>query len=153
MPLARRCTTPLALSFALATLATCKVGKETTVPGHDVRWRELDFAAKTSYMRDVVTPEMKRTFQAFDAKRFADFGCGTCHGSGHADGTYTMPNPDLPHLREKGFFREHRKAHPATVKFMWKQVEKPLGKLMGLSYGPKGEMECGNCHIVDDRKD
>ncbi len=132
-------------------LWSCKVGRETVVQGKDQRWDALSFGDKMTYMTDVVSPEMKRRFQAFDAERFADFSCATCHGSGVDDGTYAMPNPDLPHLREKGFYKEHRKTDPEIVKFMWNGVEKPVAQMLGQSAGHSGELDCWTCHVIDDR--
>ena len=103
-----------------------------------------------AFMTEVVEPRMKREFQEFDAARFADFGCETCHGSGVGDGSYALPNPELPHLWEAGWFKKHRKEHPETVKFMWKHVEHGLSETMGLSVGPKGELDCRTCHVIED---
>lgn len=140
----------LAALSLLLLLPACKVGKATTVAGHEQRWDELPRADKMAYMVDVVEPQMREAFQAHDATRFAEFDCATCHGEGASDGSFAMPNPQLPHLREAGLFKEHRKAHPDMVKFMWKGVEVPMAEMLGKTAGGGGEFNCHSCHIVDD---
>lgn len=135
-----------------ASVLGCKVGKETTVAGFDQRWDELSVGDKTTYMIEVVEPKMRAAFEEHDAERFADFGCATCHGAGADDGTYAMPNPALPHLREKGFYKEHRKATPEITKFMWNGVDKPMGELLGKTVGHTGEFDCRSCHVIEDAK-
>jgi hypothetical protein len=130
----------------------CKVGRETVVDGYDRRWAQLDFGEKMAVMTDVVEPRMRAEFQAFDAERFANFSCETCHGAGASDGTYAMPNPDLPHLWEKGWFKKHRKETPKTVRFMWKDVELTMSDLLGVSTGSGGELACWTCHVVEDHE-
>ena len=34
----------------------------------------------------------------FDAKKYADMKCTTCHGTAATTGAFTMPNPELPQL-------------------------------------------------------
>ncbi|MEM6989320.1 MAG: hypothetical protein AAF721_02445 [Myxococcota bacterium] len=143
----------LCIGLAVGALlwAGCTLGKRTNAVGHDQRWSALSHDEKSALMYEHVEPQLRTAFQAFDREEFADFGCATCHAGGAADGTYAMPSPDLPHLTEKGFFKAARKAHPKTVKFMWKEVESSVGKLLGKTYGPKGEFECSSCHVIDDR--
>ena len=61
------------------------------------RYEDMDFEQREAFMNEVVLPEMRETFVAFDAK-FAGMSCVTCHGQGAVDGTYAMPSPDLPRL-------------------------------------------------------
>ncbi len=139
------------LALPLCSALACTTGRETTVAGYDARWDALGTGDKMAHMHAQVEPAMREAFQSFDAERFADFDCQTCHGPGVDDGSYAMPNPALPHLREAGMFKEHRKADPEISKFMWKEVELPMADLLGQTAGPKGEFACWSCHIVDDR--
>ena len=139
-----------AVLVGLCLVAACKIGRETTASGLERRWDELDRAERIAFMSDVVEPQMKAEFQAFDPERFAHFDCRTCHGSGVDDGSYALPNPDLPHLFEDHWFRKHRREHPKTVTFMWKKVELGLSRSMGRSVGPKGELDCRTCHVIED---
>ncbi|MEX1368850.1 MAG: hypothetical protein AB1Z98_37325 [Nannocystaceae bacterium] len=141
----------MVIALLSAALCSCKVGRSTTVADTGKRWEELSFDDKTAYMIDVVEPQMREAFVAHDPQRYSDFGCATCHGSGMDDGTYSMPNPELPHLREKSFYREHRKGDPETTRFMWRGVTKPMAKMLGKTAGHSGEVDCAACHVIDDR--
>lgn len=136
------------LAVVLAGTAGCALGKQTNPVGLEKRWDELTTDERSTFMVAVFEPRMHKAFVGFDAERFADFGCPTCHGAGADDGTYAMPNPALPHLNAKGFYREHRKAHPEISGFMWKGVAKPGAKLLGKTLGPSAEFECWSCHVV-----
>lgn len=127
-------------------------GKVKVPEGADKTWEEMSFDDRMALMGSHVNPRMKTVFQEFDGEKFADFGCQTCHGSGASEGTFVMPNPDLPHLKEEGFFKEAREEHPDVVKFMWQDVESNLADAMGVTYGPKGDIACWSCHVVDDRE-
>ena len=50
------------------------------------------------FMKTSVLPAAKAKFQAFDAKKYAEFDCSTCHGDGAEDGSYEMPNPKIKAL-------------------------------------------------------
>jgi len=139
------------LVFVLAGLVGCKLGKVGTPDGASKTWAQMDHAERVDHMAKTVEPRLAAKFREWDAERYADFDCATCHGEGANDGTYAMPNPDLPHLEEKGLFKKHRKEQPEAVKFMWKVVEAEVADAMGLTYGPKGDIACWTCHVVDDR--
>lgn len=120
--------------------------KEAVVPeGAEKTWPEMQTAERLEHMSYVVAPRMKALFMEFDKERFSDFGCPTCHGAGAEDGTFAMPNHDLPELHEKGLFKKHRKETPEIAHFMWKEVEPEMATILGL---PKGEggLHCGSCH-------
>lgn len=139
---------------ALATIAIaicgCKYGRVTTPDGAAVPWAQMDHAARHAHMQSVVLPRMRTVFQRFDSERFADFGCGTCHGDGMADGTYAMPNPNLPTLDHAGVYKTHRKESPEITRFMWKEVQSELGQSLGVTWGPNGTIDCKSCHPVVD---
>src|SRR2546430_2593695 len=63
-----------------------------------IDWEKMDHSERMAYMKKHVNPTMRAEFQNFDAKRYAKFGCKTCHGKGAEDDSYKMPNPDLPKL-------------------------------------------------------
>lgn len=144
---------PAALLFGLVTvgsLAGCKYGRVQVPEGAEQRWSEMDENARHAHMESVVLPRMKAVFQAFDAERYADFNCVTCHGRGAADGSYAMPSPDLPTLQHAGIYKKHRKETPEVAEFMWKEVQSNLGQALGETWGPAGAVDCKSCHVVVD---
>jgi hypothetical protein len=103
---------------------------------------------RIEHMSSVVAPRMQAHFQEFDRARFSDFGCPTCHGASAEDGSFAMPNPDLPHLDPSSFYKKHRKESPEIARFMWKVVEPEMANLLGLPRGEDG-FHCANCHVVE----
>src|SRR5258706_15635047 len=54
-------------------------------------WKDMDHAQRLDYMKRTVFPKMKDEFTAFDAKRYGEMNCGTCHGDGAKSGDFKMP--------------------------------------------------------------
>ncbi len=131
----------------------CTSGAAAVPPGASAVWSEMGGDARRQHMIEVVQPQMADLFQEFDSlhkgDRFADFDCGTCHGSGAVDGKFAMPNPELPHIDASGLYKKHRKATPEMAHFMWKKVEPRMAELLGVSHGSKGEINCGSCHVLE----
>ena len=105
---------------------------------------------KLKIMKTQVVPTMGKAFKEFDAKEYARFGCKTCHSKASvADGTYKMPNPDLPKLDFAAL--QAGKQHPKTAEFMEKTVKPEMAKILGLpEYDddhPKG-FGCLHCHTA-----
>ena len=109
---------------------------------------------KLTYMKQTVLPAEREIFARFEPLRFADMTCETCHGQGARDGSYKMPNPDLPHIvGGKGGFEELAAKEPEAVRFMQKIVGPETARLLG--YSPF-DMEqhvgfsCYQCHVRED---
>jgi hypothetical protein len=106
---------------------------------------------KMDYMKNTVFPQMKAEFQAFDANAFATFTCKTCHGRGATDGSFKMPNPDLPKLDVKGMMAKDKAAHPREFDFMVQKVKPDMAKLLGeAEWSPQNQngFGCVECHTA-----
>jgi hypothetical protein len=141
------CIVPL----CLLVLVACGPHGKTGIPeGQSKPWAEMDESERMEHMSTVVLPRMQAVFQGHDPKRFADFSCATCHGSGAANGDFHMPNESLPVLDAANFYKKPRKEHPEMVKLMWKKVEPAMGEALAVTYGLGGaEIACQSCHIVE----
>lgn len=120
-----------------------------------LQWKSMTRAQRMKYMEKVVVPEMRPLFVAIDPKRFASFGCRTCHGPSFDDDTFDMPNrellmlPDTPEemipiARDKGMWLEA----------MTKQIKPRMARLLGLQeYDPDHPQPdafgCHGCHRVE----
>jgi hypothetical protein len=118
-----------------------------------INWEAMDKAARQKYMKDVVLPKMKEHFVAFDAQKYGNMNCGTCHGPTAMHGTFEMPNPDLPKLpADMEKFKAWAGEHPKMAEFMGKVVKPEMAKLLNEpEYDPatgKG-FGCGECHAVE----
>jgi hypothetical protein len=73
--------------------------------------------------------------------------CKTCHGAGADDGSFKMPNADLPKLDMKAM----KAKHPKALEFMMKQVKVKMAALIGeKEYSEKtpNGFGCMNCHTM-----
>ena len=102
----------------------------------------LTDAEKAAYMASDVLPRMQAVFQDHDATAYADFSCTTCHVAGSADGSYVMPDPGLPPLREDAFPYEDD-----VGIFMAEEVLPAMAELLGPTDGGR---PCITCHTLED---
>lgn len=130
------------LLFCLVTgFATVSCGgKDSGADATPFQFDDLTTEEKFAYMASDVVPTMAPIFQGHDAEAHADFGCGTCHVQGMADGTYAMPDPGLPPLEEDAF--------PYTSDvgvFMEEEVRATMAELLGPR---EGGHPCTTCHTL-----
>jgi hypothetical protein len=112
-------------------------------------WDGWSHDQKMAYMKATVLPKMSALFHDFDAKRFADPKCTTCHGAGAKDGSFKMPNPELPKLNLADGMKADKKKSPKIFDFMMKQVEPQMADVLGKpAYDPKTQkgFGCFDCH-------
>jgi hypothetical protein len=124
-------------------------------------WKDLTKEQKGKFMKAVVTPKMKTTFQAFDPVMFKKFNCATCHGKKGEAREYKMPNPEmaaLPSTPEAfGAKMKEKPSWEKWAKFMGEKVEPEVAGLLGLPlYDPKkpepGQFGCTGCHTLEKEK-
>jgi hypothetical protein len=106
-------------------------------------------------MKSDVMPKMGQLFHDFDAKHYAEPQCALCHGSGAKDGSFKMPNPELPKLDlTPAGFKKMQAKKPKVVEFMLKQVEPQMASLLGEpAFDPKTKQGfgCTGCHTTLDK--
>jgi hypothetical protein len=116
------------------------------------KWNEMNRDQRMAYMKKVVMPKMKEIFVSFDAKEFDHFTCMTCHGGGAKDGSFKMPNPELPKLNPEGGFKKHLDKDPAMTKFMMTKVLPEMAQLLHTEpYDQQKKIGfgCFGCHAID----
>jgi hypothetical protein len=128
------------------------------VAGPPKPWKEMSKQERGKYMKDVVTPKMRVTFQAYDADLFAKFDCSTCHGKEPKKHNFKMPSPDLHALpNTPELFMAALKVKPSWpkwTKFMGEKVEPQVAALLGRpAFDPKKPdptaFSCNGCHTLD----
>ncbi|MCC6648119.1 MAG: hypothetical protein IT374_21435 [Polyangiaceae bacterium] len=100
-----------------------------------------------AFMKEVVMPRMTKVFQGADAKKYAEFGCKTCHGP-----EFKEPDEFLPHLTMKNGKITAFADKPAVSKFMAEKVVPEMAAAMGMKpYDPKTHegFGCAGCHKID----
>ena len=114
-------------------------------------WDSMTKDQKKDVMKKVVLPKMKEDFSGFDAKKYADITCATCHGDGAKNGSYTMPNPKLPKLDPAGGFKKHMDKKPEITKFMMQKVVPDMAAALNeppLDPATQKGFSCGACHTM-----
>jgi len=131
-------------------------GPAASAPAKKIDWENMKFEERKKYMKSTVFPEMKKRFQAFDAKTYKKFSCATCHGDGATDGKFKMPNPKLPKLpTDRAGFMALQEKKPEAVKFMGTVVKPTMAGLLGLSeWSPTNQngFGCYQCHTKEEAK-
>jgi cytochrome c553 len=103
---------------------------------------------KVEIMSTKVVPNVGKDFKEFDAKRFATFGCATCHGPKKNED----PHKVLPKLTmSNGGFEKMQQKKPEIVKFMSEKVVPDMANALGekpFDPATKQGFGCAGCHEV-----
>jgi hypothetical protein len=134
-----------------ATAAPPSVPEAPAAPAA-VAWKDMNKEQRIEFMKTMVLPKMKPEFISYDAKRYAEMSCVTCHGEGAKKGSFKMPNPKLPKVpATMDGFKKLMAAKPKAVEFMAKTVVPTMASLLGEEpFDPstgKG-FGCHNCHTT-----
>lgn len=150
-------TPPAASAAPTATASSAPAPAAPSGPPGPGEWASWSHDQKLAYMKSAVMPQMGTLFHEYDAKKYDEPKCVLCHGAGVKDGTFKMPNPELPKLdlSPAGFKKMHTK-NAAVVEFMGKKVVPQMAQLLGEQpFDPKtGQgFGCLECHVKADAKD
>lgn len=121
---------------------------EAPAEGSPEVWSDsLSDKQKAAFMKKKVVPAMAKTFQEFDATKYADFGCKTCHGP------QFKPHPAdfLPELHMKDGKMVEAEEHPELAKLMSEKVSPQMAEIFGMKpYDPqtKEGFGCLGCHKI-----
>jgi hypothetical protein len=108
---------------------------------------------RKAFMKTVVYPKMKEAFIGYDAKRYAEMTCMTCHGEGAKEGHFKMPNAKLPKLpSDDAGFKKLAEKKPAAAKFMMEKVVPEMASMLGETPMDRkthtGTFGCKRCHTT-----
>lgn len=142
-----------ASSGSAADAGTASVSSPTPAPEtkKEPDFDDLPADKKVDIMMTKVVPNVGKLFKEHDGKKYAKFGCATCHGPGKKK---EDPHKILPKLVFKGEAGEKmKKTKGDMMKFMSEKVvpamaealgEKPIDPKTGKGFGCKG------CHTVEE---
>jgi hypothetical protein len=125
---------------------TAAAPAEPPPPAHDVWAEGMTKDAEVAFMKKNVVPEMEPVFKGFNAKRYAEFSCKTCHGP-----KFKEPKEYLPRLTFKDGKITAFAEKPEIAKFMAEQVVPHMATAMGMKpFDPATHtgFGCGGCHTV-----
>ena len=116
-------------------------------------WAELDREARLTFMTEEVEPTMRDIFVAFDATRFAAFGCPSCHGPEPEANDYAMP-AFLGPLPLEGTLEAAEMRDPEMTAFMLDDVFPTMAALLDEEKFAEGDapdgFRCVLCHLVQE---
>ncbi len=134
-------------STATTASATASASASVEAPVPTVWSATMPKEQQIAFMKKNVDPKMGPIFKEHDAKKFAEFGCKTCHGP-----EYKAPKDFLPHLTFKGGTLTCFKEKPEISKWMMDKVSGPMADAMGLPHYDEKTHQgfgCGGCHTID----
>jgi hypothetical protein len=120
-----------------------------TPPGPD-EWDKWSHEKKIDYMKAAVMLKLGGAFHDLDGAKFAAPKCTLCHSAGALDGSFKMPDANLPKLpADPADFKAVAAKNPQMFDFMVKTVTPQMAALVGEQpYDPttKTGFGCFECH-------
>jgi hypothetical protein len=114
-------------------------------------WATWSRDQKMAYMKGSFMTAERAIFASWEPVRFKELACHHCHGPGVIDGTFRLPNPDLPRLAPgPDGFKELLAHEPEVLDFMQQRLVPETARLLGL---PPFDMKahtgfsCYQCHV------
>lgn len=146
-------------SFAIASLVAACGGKSAPAPTEPATrepaptepaasgWAAMTRDQKMEVMKKQVVPAVAAIWKE-SPKPDEKVDCLTCHGDSVLDGTFTMPNPELPKLTPKDNFAAHAD-EPEWLEFMSTKLLPTMRDTLGVDpYDPNTHegFGCLACH-------
>jgi hypothetical protein len=127
----------------------------TGAPGPG-EWAAWSHEQKLAYMKTGFIDAERAIFASWEPVRFRSLTCRDCHGPGVADGSFRLPNPDLPRLAPGADgFKELATHEPEVLAFMQKRLVPETARLLGVpafNFEEHTGFSCYQCHVRQDGK-
>jgi len=125
-------------------------GSEDAVPTAE-NWAGMTHDDKLAWMQQEVLPRTREQFVEYDAERYEDFSCATCHGDGANRGEFSMPSLSLPALPATGTPEQQQmvREYPEGTRFMFSRLLPLVQTLLGAPEFDEDTGEgfsCYSCH-------
>jgi hypothetical protein len=127
--------------------AATESGQSSSAEPEQVAWADMDRDQRMEFMGLTVLPGMKKLFQDYDAKGFAEFKCQTCHGKDMKEVDYKMPN-GLFALTKPDPIPDATDYDAEMTKFMQETVKPEMANMLGMKTDT--EFGCFNCHDTEE---
>jgi hypothetical protein len=117
----------------------------------EIPWKDRTHEQRMDWMGLQVFPKMKGVFTQFDADRFSNFACQTCHGDDMEIVDFKMPNK-LYALPRTDTIKSARDYDAKVTEFMLSTVTPKMAELLDMQpYDPatKSGFSCFGCHPVE----
>lgn len=115
-------------------------------------WKDKTHEQRMDWMGLHVFPKMKGAFTQFNAERFSDFACQTCHGDDMEMVDFKMPNQHLYALPRTDTIKSARDYDEKVTDFMLGTVTPTMAELLDMQpYDPatKSGFSCFGCHPAE----
>jgi hypothetical protein len=115
-------------------------------------WKDKTHEQRMDWMGLQVFPKMKGVFTEFDADRFSNFACQTCHGDDMEIVDFKMPNKHLYALPRTDTLKSARDYDAKVTDFMLNTLTPKMAELLDLQpydAATKSGFSCFGCHPVE----